>query len=148
MLALTNHKEPMKEVLLSLDQESRALRFMSAVNDYAILDFCDNATPEFVLSCNDEDTGEIIGVGEIHKLQKDGEVELALSVKPERQGQGHGGKIFEEAVSEAARRGFRRMKVYFADRNTAVLHLCRNYGASINREDGAVSAWVNLSSSC
>jgi ribosomal protein S18 acetylase RimI-like enzyme len=70
--------------------------------------------------------------------QAQGEAEFGVSVLPKARGRGYGSRLFDHAVLHARNRRIETLVIHALSENTAMLHIVRQAGASIER-DGAES---------
>ena len=70
--------------------------------------------------------------------------EFGGSVLPHARGRGYGTRLFEHAMLHARNRGLNTLYIHALSENTAMLHIARRAGASIERSGGESDAYLRL----
>lgn len=70
--------------------------------------------------------------------------EFGVSVLPHACGRGYGRRLFEHAMLHARNRGLNTLYIHALSENTAMLHIARQAGASIERSGGESDAYLRL----
>ncbi len=115
-----------------LDARSRRLRFGNCVNDAFIERYAEasiglrgTVIALFV-------GGVVRGVAELHFTSRTGEeAEIAFSIEPDHQGQGHGTHLFGRILDAARNRGVRRLWLTCLSENRPILAIARKFGARV-----------------
>lgn len=132
--------------LLSLDPDSRYLRFGHKVTDDGINQLCDTFEENFgshrvfVIENNDL---EVIAAGHISLVDRP--VELAFSVLKQHQGRGMGSSLMGRVVEWCQNRGIKTGCMVCLRHNAAVKQLARKHGILIT-DGGEVMADVDIPS--
>jgi GNAT superfamily N-acetyltransferase len=132
--------------LLSLDKESRHLRFGYSINDAMINFLCDKFEKNphvHKLFVVENDDLEVVGVG--HISLEGTEVELAFSVLKEYQGRGIGSTLMKRCVEWCQNRGIKTGCMVCLNTNQAVKNMARKHGVLIE-EHGEVMADIIIPS--
>jgi GNAT superfamily N-acetyltransferase len=130
--------------LLSLDPDSRYLRFGHKISDDGVNELCERFKDNFqrhrvfVIENNDL---EVLGVGHISLEGRS--VELAFSVLKQYQGQGMGSSLMARVVEWCQNRGIKTGCMVCLKRNAAVKRLAGKHGILIT-EGGEVMADVDI----
>jgi GNAT superfamily N-acetyltransferase len=132
--------------LLSLDPESRYLRFGYHANDDAINKLCnqidENAQRHRVFVIEDNNL-KAIAAG--HISLEDGKIELAFSVLKQYQGKGMGSALMKRCIEWCQNRGIKGGCMVCLSHNTAVRKLAEKHGILIN-EGGETLADIKIPS--
>jgi len=72
------------------------------------------------------------------------EAEFGVSVLPKARGRGYGSRLFDHAVLHARNRHIDTLVIHALSENTAMLHIVRNAGATIERDGGESQARLRL----
>jgi len=125
------HRPRIAAHLLALDERDRYLRFGYAASDSQVRRYVDQI---------DFESDEIFGifnhrlevVGMAHLASMGGrEAEFGVSVAGHARGRGWGARLFEHAVLHARNRGVDLLHVHALSENTAMLHIARAAGATL-----------------
>ena len=141
---LPNEYNKYREHLLSLDDNSRTLRFASPVSDYVINHLCDGfeANPkDHVLFCIEDENLDFVAVGHI---AIEDEMELAFSVLKEHQGKGMGDALMRRVLQHCRTIGHLKGHMVCLPHNQAIKHLCTKHGIKIHTEYGETEGDVEL----
>lgn len=123
--------------LLSLDENSRYLRFGYRAPDTAINKTCDAVEADqssHVLYCIENENLEFAGVAHI-AIGETGS-ELAFSVLKEYQGQGYGTALMERAILHCRTRNIEKSHLVCLQTNAAIKRLCSKYGIAVKNDCG------------
>lgn len=142
-----------RDHLLSLDHESRAMRFGGVVSDAFVAAYADSiARPDGVLFGAFR-AGRLIGVAELRMLFEDRgpSAEAALSVEKSCQDQGIGDALLSRLIAAAQNRGIRSLYMMCLTANTRMRRLASKHDAELVFGDGEVhgrlrQAWPNFAS--
>lgn len=143
------HRPRMLDHLLALNERDRYLRFGYAAGDMQITRYVDQL---------DFDRDEVFGIFnralELQALAhlaypKPGDLprpaaEFGVSVALGARGRGYGDRLFDHAALHARNRGIDSLWVHALSENTAMLRICRNAGARIERDGPESQAWIKL----
>lgn len=149
MTYLVYHLQPFeyeryRNHLLSLDSESRYLRFGYQIKDENIHKLCDtieaNPTKHQIFVIDDRDLN-VLAAG--HISVADSETELAFSVLREHQGQGMGSALMKRCISWCQNRGIKQGNMVCLATNTAVKKLASKHGVLVN-DHGEVTADISI----
>jgi RimJ/RimL family protein N-acetyltransferase len=135
--------------LLALNEFDRYLRFGYAASDAQISRYAEQL---------DFDRDEVFGifnrqlelVAMAHLAYLDASAsprpaaEFGVSVAVGARGRGYGDRLFDHAALHARNRGIGSLLVHALSENTAMLRICRNAGARIERDGPESQAWVRL----
>jgi GNAT superfamily N-acetyltransferase len=127
-----------------LDLESRTLRFGYPITDFVIDQLCDKfeADPsKHVLFAIENRRLEFIAIGHI---SLDGEMELAFSVLKKHQRRGFGNLLIKRCIQYCRTRNILRGYMVCLSTNTAIRHLCRKYGITVENDQGESLASIQL----
>ena len=131
--------------LMSLDAESKRLRFAYPIADGTITELCNNiarnSDKHKIFVAENEDL-EIIGAG--HIGFEDNKMELAFSVLPEYQGQGIGDALMKRCIEYCRNRGIRKGYMVCLSHNDKIKHLCSKNGIKMHTEYGETVADIEL----
>ena len=135
--------------LLALSERDRYLRFGYAASDPQIARYVDELDFE-----RDEVFGifnrrlELLAMAHLAYLQPGSAprpaAEFGVSVAKGARGRGYGDRLFDHAALHARNRGIDSLLVHALSENTAMLRICRNAGARIERDGPESQAWVKL----
>ena len=123
--------------LLSLDENSRYMRFGYRAPDTAINKLCDDFEEnqsEHVLYCIENENLDFAGVAHI-AIGKTGS-ELAFSVLKDYQGRGYGTALMERAILHCRTRNISKSNLVCLQSNAAIKRLCNKYGIAVKNECG------------
>ncbi|QJR15445.1 GNAT family N-acetyltransferase [Usitatibacter palustris] len=128
---------------LALGHDDRRLRFGSALQDGAILDYIDRIDFERdeVFGVRDDEL-ELLGV--VHVAFATGSAELGLSVTQGQRGKGIGGALFERAIVRLRNLGVESVFVHCLAENQAMLHLAKKNGMRVAYEGSETAAHQQL----
>ena len=133
-----------RQHLLSLDLDSRTLRFAAPLSDSAINHLCDQFekhADDHVLFCIENSNFEFVAVGHI---ALNPQMELALSVKKEYQGQGMGDALMKRCIQWCRTHNVYEGTMICLSYNTAIKHLCKKNGIYYVNEHGEAVADIHL----
>lgn len=123
--------------LLSLDEESRYMRFGFHIKNETINQLCErwelNSDQHQVFAV-ENDNMELIAVG--HVSLEDEPAELAFSVLKEYQGRGLGDSLMKRTVEYCQNRGIKLGCMVCLGSNEKIKHLARKNGVLVKTEDG------------
>lgn len=145
------HRRRIANHLLNLSADDRYLRFGYPATDEQISHYAEAL---------DFNRDEVLGVFN-RKLQlvamahlayapapqqagKEAMAEFGVSVSPHCRGRGYGARLFERAALHARNRGIDTMFIHALSENTAMLHIARRAGASVERDGPDSAAWLRL----
>ena len=123
--------------LLSLDENSRYMRFGYRAPDTAINKMCDTVEADqsaHVLYCIENEKLEFAGVA--HIATEGDSTELAFSVLKEYQGRGYGSALMERAILHCRTRNISKSHLVCLQTNKAIKRLCTKYGIAVKNECG------------
>lgn len=141
---LTTEFSKYRKHLLSLDSDSRTLRFAAPLSDDAINHLCDRFEQDVhnhVLFCIENDNLEFIAVGHIALNPS---MELALSVHKQYQGQGIGDALMKRCIQWCRTHNILEGSMVCLNHNTAIKHLCKKNGIHYVNEYGEAVADIHL----
>lgn len=145
------HRPRVLAHLLQLGPEDRYLRFGYHASDAQIgryVDLLDFRRDEVFGIFNRR--LELIGMAHLAYLTESPAerhmAEFGVSVSPHARGRGYGGRLFEHAVLHARNRHVDTMIIHALSENSAMLHIARNAGATVQREGGDSEARLKLPS--
>lgn len=130
-----------KDHLLSLDSESKRLRFAYPIKDEGIGSFIESVEKDFDTHCifvAETLQCEVIAVGHISLVGD--KPELALSVNTEYQGQGIGSDMMERCLTWCRNRSITNVYMICLASNAAVKHLASKHGLKMQSEYGETTA--------
>jgi RimJ/RimL family protein N-acetyltransferase len=135
--------------LLALDERDRYLRYGYAAADAQIVRYVEQLDFD-----RDEVFGifnrrlELVALAHLAYLHASAApwpaAEFGVSVAKAARGRGYGDRMFDQAALHARNRGIRNLLVHALSENTAMLRICRNAGARIERDGPETQAWVRL----
>lgn len=121
--------------LLSLDADSRYLRFGYRAPDSAIHKICDTveSNPDVhVLYCVEDKDLNFVGVA--HIAIEENTTELAFSVLKEHQGRGIGSALMHRAILHCRTRNIKKSHLVCLQSNAAIRKLCIKHGIAVRSE--------------
>jgi ribosomal protein S18 acetylase RimI-like enzyme len=143
------HRPRILAHLLALDEFDRYLRFGYAASDAQISRYVDQLDFD-----RDEVFGifnrrlELVAMAQLAYLNSSSfprpAAEFGVSVAKGARGRGYGDRLFDHAALHARNRGIDSLLVHALSENTAMLRICRNAGARIERDGPESQAWVKL----
>ena len=131
--------------LMSLDPESKRLRFAYPIADQTITDLCNNIArnkDEHTIFVAENEDLEIIGAGHI-SFEGD-KMELAFSVLPDYQGEGIGDRLMKRCIEYCRNRGVYKGYMVCLSHNDRIRHLCSKNGIKMHSEYGETVADIEL----
>lgn len=120
-----NNFEKIKEHYLSLDKESRYLRFFTHKNDYAInswLSKRDNSDLFYVFA----DNNKIVGLLHLVKIEND--YEVGISVLSDYRGMGIAKKLINEAIIDLEKTPDSKLIFISHPHNMSMLKIANSFG--------------------
>ena len=145
----SRHRPRILSHLLALSERDRYLRFGYAASDAQISRYVDQLDFE-----HDEVFGifnrrlELVAMAHLAYLTPGPSprraAEFGVSVAHAARGRGYGDRLFDHAALHARNRGIDSLLVHALSENTAMLRICRNAGARIERDGPESQAWVKL----
>ncbi len=142
-MSYTIYKLPVTEFhryrthLLSLDEESRYMRFGFHIRSETINQLCEkwqlNPDKHKVFAIEDNNM-EVVAVG--HLSLEDTPAELAFSVFKEHQGKGMGDALMSRLVEYCQNRGIKLGCMVCLGSNDKIKHLARKHGILVKTEEG------------
>ena len=143
------HRPRILSHLLTLNERDRYLRFGYAAGDAQIARYVEQL--DFG---RDELFGifdralELQAMAHLAYLKPDAlprpAAEFGVSVAQGARGRGYGDRLFDHAALHARNRGIDSLLVHALSENTAMLRICRNAGARIERDGPESQAWIKL----
>ena len=143
------HRPRVLSHLLALNERDRYLRFGYAAGDVQIARYVEQL--DFG---RDELFGifdralELKAMAHLAYLKPDAlprpAAEFGVSVAQGARGRGYGDRLFDHAALHARNRGVDSLLVHALSENTAMLRICRNAGARIERDGPESQAWIKL----
>lgn len=131
--------------LMSLDAESKRLRFAYPIADSTITEVCNdiarNADKHKIFIAENEDL-EIIGAG--HISFEGNKMELAFSVLEGYQGQGIGDQLMKRCIEYCRNRGIRKGYMVCLAHNNKIKHLCTKNNIKLHTEYGETVADIEI----
>lgn len=131
--------------LLSLDEESKYMRFGYHVRTEQIIALCnkwrENADKHVIFAVENSDL-EVIGVAHISLEEEP--AELAFSVLKEYQGQGIGDALMKRAIEYCQNHGIEKGCMICLGTNDKIKSLARKHGILVRTEHGDASAEVEI----
>ena len=146
-LIFTYELEKYRQHLLSLDNESRVLRFGYPISNENINAFCDTIEKnpkEHTIFAIENAALEFVGIG--HIVVVDEKMELAFSVLPEYQGQGIGNTLIRRCIQWCRTNNILQGCMVCLSKNYAMRHLCLKNGIHIHNEYGDLMGDIVLDS--
>jgi GNAT superfamily N-acetyltransferase len=141
-----NEQHLLGDHLLRLEPASRRDRFNGGISDefinaYATRCFDNGATVIAYLQ-----DGVVRGAVELHRPERsaDGVPEIAFSVESRVRRQGVGSALFEQALTEARRKGYRRLRITTNGENQAMKALAYKFGAHLTFRRGEATGTIDL----
>lgn len=136
----------LRDHLLRLDPSSRNDRFNGGISDsflelYAVRCFSHDAVVIAYLH-----DGVVRAAAELHPPERstDSIPEIAFSVEDRLRRQGVGSALFEQLLTVARRRGYRRLRITTGGQNTAMKALAKKFGAHLTFASGEATGIVDL----
>ena len=139
------HRPRILSHLMALPDRDRYLRFGYAASDAQIARYVESIDFD-----RDEVFGvfnrrlELIAQAHLAGLPHAHEAEFGVSVLPKARGRGYGARLFDHAVLHARNRGVDTLLIHALSENTAMLHIARNAGASVERDGSESLARLRL----
>jgi len=143
------HRPRILSHMLALSERDRYLRFGYAASDAQISHYVEQLDFE-----HDEVFGifnrrlELLAMAHLAYLEPGPSprraAEFGVSVAKAARGRGYGDRLFDHAALHARNRGFDSLLVHALTENTAMLRICRNAGARIERDGPESQAWIRL----
>ena len=134
----------MRDYLLGLDRESRALRFGGYVSDAQIADYCERLDWSRALVMGYVVRGKVRGLGQLALV--DGAspraAELAVSVEPRSQNRGVGTALLRRLVIAGRHRLVERIYLVCLIDNSRAVRLARRLDGALRFHDGEVVATI------
>lgn len=131
--------------LLSLDEESRYMRFGYHIKTEQIRDLCnkwrDNADKHIIFAIENSDL-EVVGIA--HVSLEDTPAELAFSVLKECQGQGMGDALMKRAIEYCQNHGIKTGCMVCLGSNDKIKGLARKHGIKLQTSHGETVADIEL----
>jgi GNAT superfamily N-acetyltransferase len=131
--------------LLSLDEESRYMRFGYHIKAEQIKNLCnkwqDNADKHVVFVIENDDL-EVVAVG--HISLEDNPAELAFSVLKECQGQSMGDALMKRTIEYCQNHGIKTGCMVCLGSNDKIKKLARKHGILVKTEHGDASAEIAI----
>ena len=131
--------------LLSLDEESRYMRFGYPIRNEQIIDLCnrwrENCDKNILFAIENEDL-EIVGIA--HISLEETPAELAFSVLKEFQGQGMGDALMKRAIEYCQNHNIKTGCMVCLGSNDKIKKLARKHGILVKTEHGDASAEVAI----
>ena len=143
-----NHRERIATHLQALDEHDRYLRFGYMANDKQIQRYVDSLNFE-----RDEIFGiynrklELLAMAHLaYAPDKSCEscAEFGVSVNKSARGRGYGARLFDRAAMHARNDGVNLMFIHALSKNTAMLKIARNAGATVERDGSEAEAYLRL----
>lgn len=139
-----NNFEKIKEHYLSLDKDSRYLRFFTHKNDYAIISWLskrDDSDLYYVF----EDNNKIVGL--LHLVKIDNQYEVGISVLSNYRGMGIAKKLINEAIADLEKISDSKLIFISHPHNLSMLKIASSFGVK-PEFNGSEYYWkVSISSS-
>jgi GNAT superfamily N-acetyltransferase len=136
----------LRDHLLRLDPASRNDRFNGGISDsflelYAVRCFSHEAAVIAYLH-----DGVVRAAAELHPPEHsaDSIPEIAFSVEDRLRRQGVGSALFEQLLTAARRRGYRRLRITTGGQNIAMKALAKKFGAHLTFASGEATGIVDL----
>ena len=144
------HRPRILTHLMSLPESDRYLRFGYAASDAQLAHYTD-----LIDFSHDEVFGifnrrlQLLAMAHLATLpsaakEAGTETEFGVSVLPTARGRGYGSRLFDHAVLHARNRRVDTMVIHALSENTAMLHIVRNAGATIERDGSESQARLRL----
>ena len=136
----------LRDHLLRLDAEDRALRFSAYLGDAAIARYCDEMHWLDCLRLGAFADGELRGAAELCRIGPPGSrrAELAITVDRLWRDQGIGGALFGRLATLARNRGVERLHMICLLENRRIQAIAAKHEAVFEACDGQVEGWVDL----
>jgi len=144
------HRPRILAHLLAMSERDRYLRFGYAASDAQVARYVEQLDFE-----RDEVFGifnrrlELVAMAHLAYMEPSAvsprrAAEFGVSVAHSAQGKGYGDRLFDHAALHARNRGIDSLLVHALSENSAMLRICRNAGARIERDGPESQAWVKL----
>ena len=143
-----SHRERIAQHLLQLEPADRYLRFGYAASDEQIRRYAEQLNFE-----RDEIFGiynrrlELVAMAHLafseHPEHKHC-AEFGVSVLKQARGRGFGARLFERAVMHARNEGVSMVFIHALSKNTAMLKIARNAGATVRRDGSESEAYLQI----
>jgi ribosomal protein S18 acetylase RimI-like enzyme len=144
------HRPRILAHLMALPEEDRYLRFGYAAADAQLSHYTD-----LIDFSRDEVFGifnrrlDLLAMAHLATLpsgikERGGEAEFGVSVLPKARGRGYGSRLFDHAVLHARNRRVETLVIHALSENTAMLHIVRKAGATVERDGGESQARLRL----
>lgn len=134
-----------KTHLLSLDEESKYMRFGYYIRTDQIRELCKkwqaNSDKHIIFAIENEDL-EVVGIAHISLEEEP--AELAFSVLKECQGQGMGDALMKRAVEYCQNRGIKTGCMVCLGTNNKIKKLAHKNGILVKTENGDASAEISI----
>lgn len=134
-----------KTHLLSLDEESRYMRFGYPIRTEQIRDLCkrwqENADKNIIFAIENDDL-EVVAIGHISLEEEP--AELAFSVFKECQRQGMGDALMKRTIEYCQNHSIKTGQMVCLGSNDAIKKLARKHGILVRTEHGDASAEVSI----
>lgn len=131
--------------LLSLDEESRYMRFGYPIRTEQIIELCNKwkqeADKNIIFAIENSDL-EVVGVAHISLV--DDPAELAFSVLKQYQGQGMGDALMKRAVEYCQNHNIKTGCMVCLGSNDKIKKLARKNGIMVRTEQGDASAEISI----
>jgi GNAT superfamily N-acetyltransferase len=133
-------REQLGQHLQRLDDESRHLRFGSAVSDSFLKNHADSLYRFDTLIYGHFEDDCLRGIGELRsvKFDKQALAEIAFSVEKQHRNKGIGSLLMDRIVTAARNRGFAHLTVFCVPGNEPMRHLANKFGARMHAMHGEV----------
>jgi ribosomal protein S18 acetylase RimI-like enzyme len=144
------HRPRILTHLMTLPEDDRYLRFGYAASDAQLAHYTD-----LIDFSHDEVFGifnrrlQLLAMAHLATLpsaakEAGTETEFGVSVLPKARGRGYGSRLFDHAVLHARNRRVDTMVIHALSENTAMLHIVRSAGATIERDGSESQARLRL----
>lgn len=133
-----------RQHLLSLDRESRYLRFGYQATDESIAAFCkavEQNLHKHTLFCVEDANLDFIAVGHISTADS---MELAFSVRKDAQGQGIGSALMRRCIQWCRANQVLKGTMVCLTKNAAIKRLCKKHGIKTTTAHGETVASIEL----
>lgn len=131
--------------LLSLDEESRYMRFGYPIRNEQIIDLCnkwrENSDKNILFAIENEDL-EVVGIAHISLEEEP--AELAFSVLKEYQGQGMGDALMKRAIGYCQNHNIKHGCMVCLGSNDKIKKLARKNNILVKTEHGDASAEIAI----
>jgi RimJ/RimL family protein N-acetyltransferase len=143
------HRPNVLAHLLALPERDRYLRFGYAASDAQLARYVDliDFSSDEVFGIFNRRLG-LVAMAHLAVLPGTGntpaEAELGASVRLKARGRGYGARLFDHAMLHARNRHIGVLLIHALSENTAMLHIARNAGATLERDGGESLARLRL----